>query len=116
VKAITPFSLAALAGSASLALVLSACASDQAVIQDQPDASGTGNRDSGGSDGNGSQADSAQPPPLTCSSPCQTDIECQNRCPQLDAGVYCCDLSNLCYPSASATCQSSNPDGGNLPD
>lgn len=107
----------ALAGSLSLSLVLSACASDQAQIQDQPDGSAA-NHDSGNNNNGDAQqgTDSAPPPPLTCSSACQTDIECQNRCPQLDAGVYCCDLSNLCYPNASATCPSATPDGGNLPD
>jgi hypothetical protein len=105
--------IALLALSCSLSLALSACASDQVQIQDTNDASAGPNHDAS----NGPGADSGGPPaPLTCSSACQTDIECQNRCPQLDSGMYCCDLSHVCYPSAS-TCPTGTPDGAsNLPD
>ena len=112
--------LLAVAGSLSLSMALPACASDQAQIGDTTDASTGGTPDGSSANKDGSTTnpgvDSGTTPPLTCSSPCTTDIECQNRCPQLDAGVYCCDLSMVCYPNAASTCPSGSQDGGNLPD
>jgi hypothetical protein len=113
-KAIALLSLAA---SVSLSVVLSACASDQANIQDMDASAGGPGSDAAGNGtdgGNGGNGDTGNPGPQTCSSPCATDIECQNRCPQLDSGVYCCDLSMVCYPNASATCPTGPQDGGGL--
>jgi hypothetical protein len=116
VKAIP--SLLSFAALLSLSLALPACADDQTDVIGTPDGSNGGNPD-GASNNNGDGANGANPDGntagQTCSSACQTDIQCQNRCPQLDGGVYCCDLSNLCYPSQTATCGGTDA-GSNLPD
>jgi hypothetical protein len=111
VKAIT---LLSLGGPLSLAVLLSACAADQQVSIPDNDASANGaGNDAAGNKNNNGNGDAPQGS-QTCSSACTTDVECQSRCPALDSGVYCCDLSNLCYPNASATCPSAPMDGGGL--